>query len=165
MLLGGIAAVLARPFGARAQGLSNRPVRIILGQTAATTPDLLARTIAPRMQAKWNQPFVVENRGGAGGAIGLDAVAKAPPDGHTITISVNSTLTLPLFFKIDFDVLTSFTPISVVASSSSGSPAKAAASPADFGRSSCSRSADTASSSTALPRTRRRTSREPNATR
>jgi tripartite-type tricarboxylate transporter receptor subunit TctC len=115
LLLGGIAAVLARPFGARAQGLSNRPVRIILGQTAATTPDLLARTIAPRMQAKWNQPFVVENRGGAGGAIGLDAVAKAPPDGHTITISVNSTLTLPLFFKIDFDVLTSFTPISVVA--------------------------------------------------
>ena len=115
MLLGGIAAVLARPFGARAQGLSNRPVRIILGQTAATTPDLLARTIAPRMQAKWNQPFVVENRGGAGGAIGLDAVAKAPPDGHTLTVSVNSTLTLPLFFKIDFDVLDSFTPISILA--------------------------------------------------
>src|SRR6185503_16621384 len=66
-------------------------------------------------QAKWNQSFIVENRGGAGGAIGLDAVAKAPPDGHTITITVNSTLTLPLFFKIDFDVLTSFTPISVVA--------------------------------------------------
>src|SRR3954471_4373830 len=115
LLLGGTAAVLAPPFRARAQGLSNRPVRIILGQTAATTPDVLARTIAPRMQAKWNQPFVVENRGGAGGAIGLDAVAKAPPDGHTITISVNSTLTLPLFFKIDFDVLTSFTPISLVA--------------------------------------------------
>src|SRR3954471_24187217 len=115
LLLGGTAAVLARPFRARAQGLSNRPVRIILGQTAATTPDVLARTIAPRMQAKWNQAFIVENRGGAGGAIGLDAVAKAPPDGHTITISVDSTLTLPLFFKIDFDVLTSFTPISVLA--------------------------------------------------
>jgi tripartite-type tricarboxylate transporter receptor subunit TctC len=90
-------------------------VRIILGQTPATTPDLIARTLAPRMQAKWNQPFVVENRGGAGGAIGLEAVAKAPPDGHTITVSVNSTLTLPLFFKIDFDVLTSFTPIGVLA--------------------------------------------------
>jgi tripartite-type tricarboxylate transporter receptor subunit TctC len=114
-LLGSAAAALGRPFGALAQGLSARPVRIILGQTAATTPDLLARTLAPRLQAKWNQPFVVENRGGAGGAIGLDAVAKAPPDGHTITISVNSTLTLPLFFKIDFDVLTSFTPLSVVA--------------------------------------------------
>jgi tripartite-type tricarboxylate transporter receptor subunit TctC len=90
-------------------------VRFILGQTAATTPDLIARTIAPRMQAKWQQPFIVENRGGAGGAIGLDAVAKAAPDGHTLTVNVNSTLTLPLFFKIDFDVLNSFTPITLLA--------------------------------------------------
>jgi tripartite-type tricarboxylate transporter receptor subunit TctC len=90
-------------------------VRFILGQTAATTPDLIARTMAPRMQAKWQQPFIVENRGGAGGAIGLDAVAKAPPDGHTLTVNVNSTLTLPLFFKIDFDVLNSFTPITLLA--------------------------------------------------
>jgi tripartite-type tricarboxylate transporter receptor subunit TctC len=115
LFLGSAAAGLGSPFRALAQGLSNRPVRMILGQTAATTPDFLARTVAPRLQAKWNQPFLVENRGGAGGAIGLDAVAKAPPDGHTITITVNSTLTLPLFFKIDFDVLTSFTPLSVVA--------------------------------------------------
>jgi len=108
-------AALATPFTAWAQGISNRPVRFVLGQTPATTPDLIARTLAPRMQAKWHQPFIVENRGGAGGAIGLDAVAKAPPDGHTITVSVNSTLTLPLFFKIDFDVLTSFTPITLLA--------------------------------------------------
>src|SRR5205807_2185587 len=110
-----VLAGLAAPFCARAQGLSGRPVRIILGQTAATTPDILARIIAPRMQERWKQPFVVENRGGAGGAIGLDAVAKAPPDGHVITVNVNSTLTLPLFFKIDFDVLTSFTPITLLA--------------------------------------------------
>src|SRR5688572_26318274 len=94
-------AVLAAPLGSLAQGISSKPVRIILGQTAATTPDLIARTLAPRLQAKWNQPFIVENRGGAGGAIGMDAVAKAAPDGHTININVNSTLTLPLFFKID----------------------------------------------------------------
>jgi tripartite-type tricarboxylate transporter receptor subunit TctC len=106
---------LGLPLSALAQGLSSRPVRIVLGQTVATTPDLIARTLAPRMQAKWNQPFVVENRGGAGGAIGMDAVAKAPPDGHTLTVTVNSTLTLPLFFKIDFDVLNGFSPISVLA--------------------------------------------------
>src|SRR5919202_2597665 len=94
-----LVAALAAPLTARAQGISNRPVRFILGQTAATTPDIIARLLAPRMQARWNQPFVVENRGGAGGAIGLDAVAKSAPDGHTITINVNSTLTLPLFFK------------------------------------------------------------------
>jgi tripartite-type tricarboxylate transporter receptor subunit TctC len=108
-------AALASPLAARAQGISSRPVRFILGQTPATTPDLIARTLAPRMQARWNQPFIVENRGGAGGAIGLDAVAKSPPDGHVITISVNSTLTLPIFFKIDFDVLESFSPIAIVA--------------------------------------------------
>ena len=106
---------LGLPLTAFAQGLSSRPVRMILGQTVATTPDLIARTLAPRMQAKWNQPFIVENRGGAGGAIGMDAVAKAPPDGHTITVTVNSTLTLPIFFKIDFDVLNSFSPIGVLA--------------------------------------------------
>ena len=110
-----VLATLASPLAARAQGISNRPVRFILGQTAATTPDLIARTIAPRMQAKWHQPFIVENRGGAGGAIGLDAVTKAPPDGHTLTVNVSSTLTLPLFFKIDFDVLSSFTPITLLA--------------------------------------------------
>src|SRR5205085_4220810 len=110
-----ILSTLVIPLSGFAQGLSSRPVRIILGQTAATTPDLIARILAPRMQAKWNQPFIVENRGGAGGAIGLDAVAKAPPDGHTLTVNVNSTLTLPLFFKIDFDVLESFTPITLLA--------------------------------------------------
>jgi tripartite-type tricarboxylate transporter receptor subunit TctC len=108
-------AALASPVLARAQGISNRPVRFILGQTVATTPDLIARTLAQRMQAKWNQPFIVENRGGAGGAIGLDAVAKSPPDGHVLTISVNSTVTLPIFFKIDFDILNSFTPIGILA--------------------------------------------------
>jgi tripartite-type tricarboxylate transporter receptor subunit TctC len=115
LVLGAAAAGLVAPIASHAQGLSSKPVRIILGQTAATTPDLIARTIAPRLQAKWNQPFIVENRGGAGGAIGMDAVAKAAPDGHTINVNVNSTLTLPLFFKIDFDVLNSFTPIAILA--------------------------------------------------
>ncbi len=115
LLLAAGAGAAVLPFGTRAQGLSNRPVRMILGQTAATTPDLIARTLAPRLQAHWNQPFIVENRGGAGGAIGLEAVAKAPPDGHTITVNVNSTLTLPTFFKIDYDVISSFTPLAMLA--------------------------------------------------
>ena len=91
LLIAGLAAPAFFNSMARAQGISSRPVRFVLGQTPATTPDLIARTLAPRMQAKWGQPFLVENRGGAGGAIGLDAVAKSPPDGHVITISVNST--------------------------------------------------------------------------
>ena len=108
-------AAAASPAAAWAQSVPNRPVRFILGQTAATTPDLIARTLAPRLQAKWGQPVIVENRGGAGGAIGLDAVAKSAPDGHTLTVNVNSTLTLPIFFKIDFNMLESFTPITLLA--------------------------------------------------
>jgi tripartite-type tricarboxylate transporter receptor subunit TctC len=115
LLLAALASPLAAPLLSRGQGISNRPVRFVLGQTPATTPDVIARTLAPRMQARWNQPFIVENRGGAGGAIGLDVVAKSPPDGHVLTISVNSTVTLPIFFKIDFDILNSFTPICEVA--------------------------------------------------
>ena len=115
LVLAAGASALVAPFSVRAQGISNRPVRVILAQTAATGPDFVARTLAPKMQAKWNQPFVVENRVGAGGAIGMDAVSKAAPDGHTINININSSLTLPLFFKIDFDVLNSFTPLAILA--------------------------------------------------
>jgi tripartite-type tricarboxylate transporter receptor subunit TctC len=115
LILAAGATALVAPFGVRAQGISNRPVRVILATTPATGPDLIARTLAPKMQAKWNQPFVVENRAGAAGAIGMDAVAKAAPDGHTINININSSLTLPLFFKIDFDVINSFTPLAILA--------------------------------------------------
>ena len=113
---GAALAGMALPMPSFAQGISNRPVRVILAQTTATTPDFLARTLAPRLQARWNQPFVVENRPGAAGAIGMEAVAKSPPDGHTISINVSSTLTLPLFFKVPFDVVNGFTPISMIGS-------------------------------------------------
>jgi len=79
LLLASLAAPLIAPLRAPAQGISNRPIRFVLGQTPATTPDLIARTLAPRMAGKWNQPFLVENKGGAGGAIGLDSVAKSRP--------------------------------------------------------------------------------------
>ena len=119
MLLGAGAglAVSIVPFSTRhahAQGLSERPVRIILAQTAGTTPDVLARTLAPRLQARRNQPFVVENRPGASGAIGMEAVAKAPPDGHTIRINTSNEMSIGLFYKVSFDVLTDFTPITLL---------------------------------------------------
>ncbi len=97
-----------------AQAFPNRPIRVILAQTPGTTPDVLARTLAPRLQAKMGQPFIVENRPGAAGAIGMEALARAPADGYTININVSSTLTLPLFFKVPFDVLSSFAPITMI---------------------------------------------------
>jgi len=111
----GAIAAAALPSAARSQGLSSRPVRLLIAQAPGTTPDSLARLLAPRLQARWNQPFVVENRPGASGALGMDAVAKAPPDGHTIQVNVSTTVTLPLFYaKLGFDPLTSFQPVGLI---------------------------------------------------
>jgi tripartite-type tricarboxylate transporter receptor subunit TctC len=119
LLLAASAAVAAAPLGvisqANAQGISSRPVRFLLAQTAATTPDVIARLLAPRFQARWNQPFIVENRAGAAGAIGMEALAKAAPDGHTMQVMVSSVLTLPLFFpSLPFDILQAFQPVSLI---------------------------------------------------
>ena len=115
LLLGAAAATLGARFAAAAEGISSRPVRFLLAQTAATTPDVLARLLAPRFQKRWNQPFIVENRAGAAGAIGMEALAKSPPDGHTMQVFPSSILTLPLFFSnLPFDIPHSFQPVSVV---------------------------------------------------
>src|SRR5438270_12520600 len=98
------AGALAFPRFARSQGLSSRPIRVILGQTAATTPDLIARLLAPRLQTRWHEPVVVENRGGAGGAMGLDAVAEAAAGGQRITVDVDSALTPAVFVRFEFVV-------------------------------------------------------------
>jgi tripartite-type tricarboxylate transporter receptor subunit TctC len=84
-----LAAPLLLPaLGARAQGAwPDRPVRIIVPFAAGGTPDVAARALAPHLAQVFGQPFVVENRPGAGGAIGTEAVAKAT-DGHTIGVSI-----------------------------------------------------------------------------
>ena len=117
LILGAAAAAMVAPFGALAQGISRRPVRLLLAQTPGTTPDVIARLLAPRLQEHWDQPFVVENRAGASGAIGMEAVAKAAPDGHTMMVNVATTLTLPFFYaNLPFDVLKSFQPITLIGS-------------------------------------------------
>ena len=117
LFLGATAAMAGASFGLRAQGLSSRPVRLLLAQSTATTPDLIARLLAPRFQAHWNQPFIVENRVGAAGAIGMEALAKAAPDGHTVQVMPSSIVTLGLFFpNLPFDVLKSFQCVSLIGS-------------------------------------------------
>ena len=90
--LAGAAALLAIPSLARAQaGWPDRPVRVIVGFPGGSTPDTAARVLVPHFTEVFGQPFVVENRAGAGGNIGTEAVARAT-DGHTLGVSINGPL-------------------------------------------------------------------------
>jgi tripartite-type tricarboxylate transporter receptor subunit TctC len=91
-LLAAAAGLPLLPAAARAQASNwpSRPVRFIVPFTPAGTTDIAARILAARLQQRLGQPFPVENRAGAGGNIGSDAVAKADPDGYTILMQTVS---------------------------------------------------------------------------
>jgi tripartite-type tricarboxylate transporter receptor subunit TctC len=93
----------------------DRPIRIIVPYTPGGTIDVLARLIGPRLTAAWGQPVVIDNRPGAGGNIGADAVAKAPPDGYTLFLATNAPLTINVtaYQNIKYDPLRDFVPITV----------------------------------------------------
>ena len=95
-----------------AQTWPTRPVRIICPLPPGSPSDVLARAVAEPLQHDWGQPVVVENRPGATGMIGLDAVAKAPPDGYTVGIAFMSHTILPsLFAKVPYDTGRDLAPI------------------------------------------------------
>ena len=111
-------ALLAAPRIARAQaGWPDRPVRVMVPFTPGGTTDILARAMAAELQEALGQPFVVENRGGAGGTLGSEMVARAAPDGHTIMMGHIGTLAVnpSLYRNLTFDTVTSFQPIVLVA--------------------------------------------------
>src|SRR5687767_13931333 len=93
LLLTGAAALLATPRLALAQGnWPDRPVRVIVPFTPGGSTDILARAIAAELQEVFGQPFVIENRGGAGGTVGSEMVARSAPDGYTIMMGHMGTL-------------------------------------------------------------------------
>lgn len=102
---------------AAAQAYPTKPLRIIVMYGPGSTIDIMARLIAPKLTEALGQPVIVENRAGAGGAIGMDMVAKAPPDGHTLTIGATGpSVTNPLLYpKTPFDPLRDFAYISLIA--------------------------------------------------
>ena len=97
------AALCAQP--AMAQDWPTKTVRIIVPFGAGATPDTIARLIAERLQAKLGQTFLVENKPGASGMTGTDAVAKAEPDGYTIGVSIGGPIAINalLFSKMPYD--------------------------------------------------------------
>ena len=82
--------LLVAAVGAQAQSWPARPVRILVSFPPGTTPDTVARVVAPKMQEALGQPVIVENRAGAGGNLAAEAVAKSAPDGYTLLVSTNA---------------------------------------------------------------------------
>jgi len=109
-------ALVATPATAQAP-YPDKPVRIIAPFAPGGLADVLARAIGERLAASLGQPFVVENRAGAGGNIGADVVAKAAPDGYTLLLSSAGILTIngSLYEKMPFDPATAFAPVTILA--------------------------------------------------
>ena len=94
-----------------------RPVRMVVPFGAGSTPDIVARVVADQLQRRLGQPFVVENKPGASGNLGTDAVAKAEPDGYTIGISIGGPLAINkfLFGKLPYDPDSDFAYVTLLA--------------------------------------------------
>ncbi|WP_084545502.1 Bug family tripartite tricarboxylate transporter substrate binding protein [Cupriavidus malaysiensis] len=117
--LGGGLAALALPAAHAAGDFPAKPIRFIVPYAAGGTTDLVARTVGEKVAQKLGQPVVVENRPGAGGNIGMDAVAKAAPDGYTIGFGAISTNALNphIYQHVPFDPRKDFTAISLLGNS------------------------------------------------
>jgi tripartite-type tricarboxylate transporter receptor subunit TctC len=100
-----------------AQTYPVKPVKIIMPFPPGGTNDLVARAVGDRLATVFKQPVVVDNRAGAGGLIGTDAVAKAPPDGYTLLVANTGSLAagLSLRAKVPYDVPRDFVPVSLLA--------------------------------------------------
>ena len=114
-LLAGLSLLLLPELSA-AEGFPDKPIKLIVPFPAGGPNDIIARVIGQRMSELLKQPVVIDNRGGQGGVLGTDAVAKANPDGYTIAISSAGALAIsPSMQKIAYDTLKNLQPITLVA--------------------------------------------------
>ena len=109
-------ALLVFSAAVAAQSYPNRPVKVIVPWTPGQATDIAARVVAQKLQDAFGQAFVIDNKPGAGGAIGSDAVAKSAPDGYTLLAASSGPLSImPNLQKVPYDPLTDLAPISLVA--------------------------------------------------
>ncbi len=100
-----LAATLAGPVQAQAQDYPNKPIRIVVPFPPGGLIDRMARLVGERLQQKWGQTILVENRSGSGGNLGAEMVAQAAPDGYTLLLSPPGPLVInkALYGKLNFD--------------------------------------------------------------
>jgi tripartite-type tricarboxylate transporter receptor subunit TctC len=109
-------AIAILPAATQAQGYPQRSVKVVLPYPAGGPTDIVARIVAQKLSDSLQQPFVVENRPGATGTMGTDAVAKARPDGYTLLVNASVQVIYPnLFPAIAFDPMKDFAPVGVLA--------------------------------------------------
>lgn len=115
-----VAVLGAGPVALAAEGAANypsRPIRVVVGFSAGSGVDVSARVIAQRLNERWGQPVVADNRPGAGGTIAAGIVAGANPDGYTIiSVSAGHVIAPSLYSKLKFDTLKDFAGITTTVS-------------------------------------------------
>jgi tripartite-type tricarboxylate transporter receptor subunit TctC len=117
-----VCSLLLAAASVAAQTYPARPIRIIVPQAPASGPDIMARTVAQKLTESWGQQVIVDNRPGANGIIGMEAVAKSKPDGYTLVMSVPSALTMnPYVYKqLPYDTFRDFVAITQTATNTFG---------------------------------------------
>ncbi len=112
-----LASAIAVPVAFAESGFPNKPVRIIVPQTPGGASDALARIVGQKLSEKWGQPVVIDNRPGAGGNVGMEAVATAAPSGYVLLMSYVGTQVIngALYRKLSFDPVNGFAPVATLA--------------------------------------------------
>ncbi|ESJ18029.1 MULTISPECIES: tripartite tricarboxylate transporter substrate binding protein [Cupriavidus] len=118
--LSALATVLATAFAApaaQAETFPARPIRIVVGFPTGGAPDTLARIVSEKISPSWGQPVVVDNKPGAGGNIGAEAVARAPGDGYTLALGTVGTHSIngAVYSKLPYDMVKDFAPVILLA--------------------------------------------------
>lgn len=109
-----VAALFA--FGAQAQQWPSKPVKMVVPFTAGGSTDTVARIISEKLTPRIGQPVIVENRAGAGGAVGSDFVAKSAPDGYTYLVGTSSTMAIApwVYTKLPYNPTRDFAPVTLL---------------------------------------------------
>jgi tripartite-type tricarboxylate transporter receptor subunit TctC len=113
-----VLSVAIAPAWAQRSDYPSKPIHILVPFTPGGTADVLARAIGQQLTASWGEQVVVENRGGAGGTIGMDAAKRLPADGHNLVLISNSQAVSQVIYpKLNHDMTKDFTPVMLIGSS------------------------------------------------